>query len=103
LLTSIFKAQALSIKEAILMLKIFKYLRTRDWLLALFSLAFVVAQVWLDLKTPDYMSEITRLVQTPGSDMGDIWIAGGKMRFRRSETAYRHSPCHLPQAGNLYI
>jgi len=61
------------------MLKIFKYLRSQDWLLALFSLAFVVSQVWLDLKTPDYMSEITRLVQTPGSAMSDIWIAGGKM------------------------
>ncbi|MEA4969814.1 MAG: ABC transporter ATP-binding protein [Candidatus Pelethousia sp.] len=61
------------------MLKIFKYLRAKDWLLALFSLAFVVGQVWLDLKTPDYMSEITLLVQTPGSAMGNIWIAGGKM------------------------
>ena len=41
-----------------------------------FSLIFVVAQVWLDLKMPDYMSEITRLVQTPGSEMEDILTNG---------------------------
>jgi len=40
---------------------------------------FIVLQVWLDLKLPDYMSEITQFVQTPGSEMRDIWIAGGYM------------------------
>ena len=43
------------------------------------SLVFIVAQVWLDLRMPDYMSEITTLVQTPGSAMADIWITGGYM------------------------
>ena len=61
------------------MIKIFKYFKPREWLMALFSLIFVVVQVWLDLKSPDYMSEITMLVQTPGSAMSDIWLAGGKM------------------------
>jgi len=61
------------------MLKIFKYLKPQEWLMALFSLIFVVVQVWLDLKSPDYMAEITTLVQTPGSAKGDIWLAGGKM------------------------
>ncbi len=61
------------------MIKIFKYLKPKEWLMALFSLIFVVVQVWLDLKSPDYMSEITMLVQTPGSAMSDIWLAGGKM------------------------
>ena len=61
------------------MLRIFKYLRPREWFLALLSLGFVVCQVWLDLKTPDYMTEITTLVQTPGSAMSDVWLAGGKM------------------------
>ena len=61
------------------MIRIFRYLKPKEWLMALFSLIFVVAQVWLDLKSPDYMSEITMLVQTPGSAMSDIWLAGGKM------------------------
>jgi len=45
----------------------------------LLSLGFIVIQVWLDLKAPDYMAEITTLVQTPGSAMADIWVAGGMM------------------------
>ncbi|HZK34909.1 MAG TPA: ABC transporter ATP-binding protein [Bacillota bacterium] len=61
------------------MLKIFKYLKTKEWLQAAFVLVFIVAQVWLDLKIPEYMSEITRLTQTPGSAMSDIWAAGGYM------------------------
>ena len=61
------------------MIRIFKYLKPREWLMAFISLFFVVIQVWLDLKSPDYMSKITMLVQTPGSAMSDIWIAGGKM------------------------
>ncbi|MDO5401006.1 MAG: ABC transporter ATP-binding protein [Eubacteriales bacterium] len=61
------------------MLKIIKYLETKDWGRIFVSLWFIVAQVWLDLRMPDYMSEITRLVQTPGSDMSQILLAGGKM------------------------
>ncbi|WP_312649941.1 ABC transporter ATP-binding protein [Aminipila sp.] len=58
------------------MLKIFKYLKLKEWAQAAISLVFIVIQVWLDLKMPDYMSDITRLVQTPGSAMGDIWEQG---------------------------
>ncbi len=61
------------------MFRIFRCLKLKEWLMALFSLIFVVAQVWLDLKSPDHMAEITMLVQTPGSAMSDIWLAGGKM------------------------
>ena len=61
------------------MIKILKYLKPKEWLMALLSLGFIVVQVWLDLKSPDYMAEITTLVQTPGSAMGDIWVAGGMM------------------------
>ncbi len=61
------------------MIKIFKRLKAAEWIQAVVSLAFIVAQVWLDLKLPDYMSEITTLTQTPGSRMADIWLAGGKM------------------------
>lgn len=61
------------------MLKLFKNLTKREIVGILFALALVVFQVWLELTMPDYMSEITRLVQTEGSLMSDILIAGGKM------------------------
>lgn len=61
------------------MIKIFKRLKAAEWIQAFVSLVFIVAQVWLDLKLPEYMSEITTLTQTPGSKMSDIWLAGGKM------------------------
>ena len=61
------------------MLKILKYLKPKEWLQALASLVFIVMQVWLDLKLPDYMQQITTLCQTPGSPMGEIYMAGGMM------------------------
>lgn len=61
------------------MIKIFKYLKSKDWALIFISLLFIVTQVWLDLKLPDYMSNITVLVQTEGSKMSDIWREGGYM------------------------
>ena len=61
------------------MFRILKRLKAAEWLQAAVSLVFIVAQVWLDLKLPDFMSEITRLSQTPGSAILDIWLAGGKM------------------------
>lgn len=61
------------------MIKIFKNLKSREWSMIGISFVFIVVQVWLDLKLPDYMSEITRLVQTEGSAMAEIWQAGGYM------------------------
>lgn len=61
------------------MINLFKYLKKREIIGIIFSIALVVLQVWLELSMPDYMSEITRLVQTDGSLMSDILIAGGKM------------------------
>ncbi len=61
------------------MLKIFKNFKMKEWILFSTSILFVISQVWLDLKLPDYMSEITQLVQTPGSEMREIIIAGGWM------------------------
>lgn len=58
------------------MLKIFKHLEKKEWLLILCSLVFIVTQVWLDLKLPDYMHEITMLVQTEGSKMSDVLVQG---------------------------
>lgn len=61
------------------MLKLFKNLKKEEWCMIAVSLIFIVLQVWLDLTMPEYMADITGLVQTPGSEMGDILAAGGKM------------------------
>lgn len=61
------------------MIKILKYFDKKDWTFVFLSIVFVVASVYCDLELPGFMSEITMLVQTPGSQMREIWIAGGKM------------------------
>lgn len=61
------------------MIKLLKNLPKGNWLMMLFAIGFVVLQVWLDLTIPDYMADITALVQTDGSKMADIMAAGGKM------------------------
>lgn len=61
------------------MIKLLKYLKSKDWLFVFISLLFIVCQVWLDLKLPDYMSDITALIQMPDAEMIEIWKAGGKM------------------------
>lgn len=61
------------------MIRIFRHLRTKEWCFVIISVLFIVAQVWLDLRLPEYMTEITELIQTEGSQMSEIYSAGGKM------------------------
>ena len=61
------------------MLKLLKQMTKKDWLLVFICFIFIIFQVWLDLKLPDYMSTITTLVQTEGSEMSDILLNGGYM------------------------
>ena len=61
------------------MFKLLKNFNKKDVLLILTCLILIVFQVWLDLKLPDYMSEITKLVQTENSAITDILIQGGYM------------------------
>ncbi|WP_101622289.1 ABC transporter ATP-binding protein [Bifidobacterium parmae] len=61
------------------MFRIMRYLSKGEVGQMLVALVTIVGQVFFDLKLPDYMSDITTLVETPGSEMADIWIAGGKM------------------------
>ena len=61
------------------MLRIMRYLSKTEIGQMLIALVSIVGQIWLDLTLPDYMSDITTLVETPGSTMHDIWVAGGKM------------------------
>ena len=61
------------------MLKLLKNFGKKEWLLIFASFILILGQVWLDLKSPDYMSKITLLVQTEGSQMKDILLNGGYM------------------------
>ena len=61
------------------MKKLFKNLRKKDYLLILICAVIIFAEVWLELKMPDYMSNITVLVQTEGSKMSEILKNGGYM------------------------
>lgn len=61
------------------MLRIVRYLSKAEIGQMLVALVSIVGQIWLDLTLPDYMADITQLVETPGSEMHDIWVAGGKM------------------------
>ena len=61
------------------MFKLLKNLGKKEWLLALICLVLIVGQVWLELKMPDYMSKITVLVQTEGSQMSEIVQNGAYM------------------------
>ena len=54
------------------MIKLIKNIKLKEIIMAILIIIFVMGQVWLDLKLPDYMSEITRLVQTSGSEMSEI-------------------------------
>ena len=61
------------------MIKLLKNLGKKEWILAIICLILIIGQVWLELKMPDYMSEITVLVQTEGSEMAEILKNGGYM------------------------
>ena len=58
------------------MIKIFKNFKKKDILYILCCIVFIVLQVYLDLKLPDYMTDITRLIQTEGSKFNDIIVKG---------------------------
>lgn len=67
------------------MLKLLKYTKKKDWLFALLAVGFIVVQVWLELKMPDYMNTITQIAQGKSSmgqttyQLSDIWSNGLKM------------------------
>ena len=61
------------------MFKLVKKMKPQDWFYALLCVAFIIVQVWLDMTMPQYMNEITVLIETPGSAMSQVWRAGGMM------------------------
>ncbi|MCD7958754.1 MAG: ABC transporter ATP-binding protein/permease [Ruminococcus sp.] len=61
------------------MIRTLKYLTKKEWGLVFLALVFIVVQVWLEMTMPGYMSDITLLIETEGSEMSDILSAGSKM------------------------
>jgi len=68
------------------MFKLLKHLKPREWVYALIAVVFIIAQVWLDLKMPDYMNAITQIAQGginsetgAAYELSDIWANGGYM------------------------
>ena len=60
------------------MLRLFRLLSKKEWLFVLLVAGFVVLSVWLDLKLPSYMSEITEKLYT-GASWQDLMAPGGMM------------------------
>ena len=61
------------------MIKLFKQMRRKEARMALLCAVLVVGQVWFELRLPDYMTQLTTLIKTPGSTSGDIWNVGVQM------------------------
>jgi len=61
------------------MLKLLKYMKNRERWMVLGCIALIVGQIYFDLTMPDYMSDLTVLINTPGSEMADILTVGSKM------------------------
>lgn len=61
------------------MLRLFNNFKKSQVFMIFFCIVFIVLQVWLDLKIPDYMSTITKLVQTEGSTVNEILVPGAYM------------------------
>ena len=61
------------------MFKMFKRLSGKEWGMIALSTLFIIAAVWMDLKTPEYLSDITRLLQEEGTTVSDIMNPGSKM------------------------
>ena len=61
------------------MLKLLHNLRRREWTMAAVCTVLILGQIYFDLSLPDYMSNLTVLIKTPGSTMSDILDTGLKM------------------------
>ncbi len=61
------------------MIKLLKKMKLREIIMCIICAAFILAQIYFDLRLPDYMSELTMMIQTPGSEMSSIWSTGLKM------------------------
>ncbi|HIZ17133.1 MAG TPA: ABC transporter ATP-binding protein/permease [Firmicutes bacterium] len=61
------------------MIRLLKQMKLREVILAAVCAVLVLGQIYFDLKLPDYMSNLTVILQTPGSTTSDVWRVGGEM------------------------
>ena len=61
------------------MLKLLRKMRRREWTMAILCAVLILGQIYFDLSLPDYMSNLTVLINTPGSTMSDILNTGLEM------------------------
>lgn len=61
------------------MIKLLRRMRKREVKMCLLCAVFILGQIYFDLRLPEYMSELTVLIQTPGSEISSIWKTGGEM------------------------
>ena len=61
------------------MINLFKYIKKKDWFFIVIAIGFIVVQVWLELKMPDYTKELTKIVQSGTNTMTEVWKNGGMM------------------------
>lgn len=61
------------------MIKLLTRMRKREFLMCVVCAVFILGQIYFDLRLPDYMSELTVLIQTPGSQVSEIWMTGLEM------------------------
>lgn len=61
------------------MISLFKNLKKKDWCLIILTIALIIVQVWLELKIPVYTKELTTIVQSGKTNMGEVWRSGGLM------------------------
>ena len=61
------------------MLKLLRTMRRREWLMALVCSLLILGQIYFDLSLPDYMSDLTVLIKTPGSTLSDVLHTGAQM------------------------
>ena len=61
------------------MIKLFRRMRKREVKMCLLCAVFILGQIYFDLRLPEYMSELTVLIQTPGSEISSIWKTGFEM------------------------
>ena len=61
------------------MFYLLKKMKTKEWVLAAVCFGLILGQIFFDLTMPEYMSQLTILIQTPGSAQGEIWNVGLQM------------------------
>ena len=61
------------------MIKLLKRMRGREWGMAALCTLLVLGQIYFDLRLPEYMSDLTVLIETPGSTVAQVWQTGAQM------------------------